>query len=47
MSGLNLEKHFSLTSSKLIQQICNPVLSNQVRKEFIENTKINRYFILN
>lgn len=26
MSGLNLEKHFSLTSSKLIQQICNPVL---------------------
>ncbi|CEK09374.1 hypothetical protein [Legionella hackeliae] len=27
MSGLNLEKHFSLTSSKLIQQICNPVLN--------------------
>lgn len=26
MTGLNLEKHFSLTSSNLIQEICNPVL---------------------
>ena len=27
MTGLNLEKHFSLTSSGLIQQICDPVLN--------------------
>lgn len=29
------------------ERVNNIVLSNQVRKEFIENTKINRYFILN
>jgi DNA-binding CsgD family transcriptional regulator len=27
MRGLNLEKHFALTSSNLIQQICGPVLN--------------------
>ena len=27
MTGLSLEKHFSLTSSKFIQQICDPVLN--------------------
>ncbi|WP_094092063.1 hypothetical protein [Legionella clemsonensis] len=29
------------------ERVNNIVLSNQVRKEFIESTKINRYFILN
>ena len=28
MNGINLEKHFSLNSSKLVQEICDPVLSS-------------------
>jgi hypothetical protein len=27
MNGINLEKHFSLTSSKFVQEICNPLLA--------------------
>ena len=28
MNGINLEKHFSLTSSKFVQEICNPLLAS-------------------
>lgn len=28
MNGINLEKHFALTSSKFVQEICNPLLAS-------------------
>lgn len=28
MNGINLEKHFALTSSKFVQEICNPLLNS-------------------
>lgn len=28
MNGISLEKHFALTSSKLVQEICNPLLNS-------------------
>jgi len=28
MNGINLEKHFALTSSKFVQEICNPLLTS-------------------
>ena len=46
MEGLNLEKHFSLTSCDLIQQICDPVLKiAQTKLSYFRSFLGNNFFV--